>query len=60
MREASVLAGAVRRGIAEDTILHSHRRENLKSYLPCFCLFVLCNYVLLQFTLDFMLCVSIL
>jgi hypothetical protein len=28
-----VLTGATRRNIREDTILHSHRRENLKSYI---------------------------
>jgi hypothetical protein len=31
--ETSVLTGATRRNIPEDTILHSHRRENLKSYI---------------------------
>jgi hypothetical protein len=30
--ETSVLTGATRRNIPEDTTLHSHRRENLKSY----------------------------
>jgi hypothetical protein len=30
--ETSVLIRATRRNIPEDTILHSHRRENLKSY----------------------------
>jgi hypothetical protein len=31
--ETSVLARAKRRNIPEDGILHSHRRENLKSYI---------------------------
>jgi hypothetical protein len=31
--ETSVLARATRRNNPEDTILHSHRRENLKSYM---------------------------
>jgi hypothetical protein len=30
--ETSVLTRAMRRNIPEDTTLHSHRRENLKSY----------------------------
>jgi hypothetical protein len=30
--ETSFLARATRRSISEDAILHSHRRENLKSY----------------------------
>jgi hypothetical protein len=30
--EMSVLPRTTRRNIPEDTILHSHRRENLKSY----------------------------
>jgi hypothetical protein len=31
--ETSVLTRATRRNIPEDTILHSHSRENLKSYI---------------------------
>jgi hypothetical protein len=31
--ETSVLTRATRHNISEDTILHSHRRENLKSYI---------------------------
>jgi hypothetical protein len=35
----SVLTTATRRNIPEDAILHSHRRENLKSHLLCVCLY---------------------
>jgi hypothetical protein len=31
--ETSVLKRGTRRNIQEDAILHSHRRENLKSYI---------------------------
>jgi hypothetical protein len=31
--ETSVLTRATRRNISEDVILHSHRRESLKSYI---------------------------
>jgi hypothetical protein len=33
--ETTALTRATRRNIPEDTILHSHRRENLKSYGQC-------------------------
>jgi hypothetical protein len=33
-----VLARATRRNILEDAILHSHRRENLRSYILGYCL----------------------
>jgi hypothetical protein len=36
--ETSVLRRAIRRNIPEDSILHSHRRENLKSYIWANCL----------------------
>jgi hypothetical protein len=39
--ETSVLTRATRHNITEDTILHSHRRENLKSYT------LVLNYVVL-------------
>jgi hypothetical protein len=35
--ETSVLTRATRRNNPEDTILHSHRRENLKSYIQRQC-----------------------
>jgi hypothetical protein len=35
--ETSVLTRAARRNIAEDAILHSHRRENLRSYEATIC-----------------------
>jgi hypothetical protein len=38
--ETSVLTRATRRNIPEDTILHSHRRENLKSYKIAWFVFV--------------------
>jgi hypothetical protein len=36
--EMLVITRAIRRKIQEDTILHSHRRENLKSYTAVHCL----------------------
>jgi hypothetical protein len=35
--ETSVLTRATRRNIPEDTILHSHRSENFKSYICIEC-----------------------
>jgi hypothetical protein len=35
--ETSVLTRVTRRYIQEDAILHSHRRENLKSYIIYYC-----------------------
>jgi hypothetical protein len=35
--EMSVLTRATRHNIPEDDILHSHRRENLKSYIIALC-----------------------
>jgi hypothetical protein len=35
--ETLVLTRATRRNIPEDTILHSHRRENLKTYIVLYC-----------------------
>jgi hypothetical protein len=40
--ETSVLTRATRRNIPEDTILHSHRRGNLKSYIHVHSLFSTC------------------
>jgi hypothetical protein len=48
--ETSVLTRATRRNIPEDGILHSHRREDIKSYILVFCPFILIlEYVMLEF-----------
>jgi hypothetical protein len=38
--ETSVLTGPTRRDSPEDDILHNHRRENLKSYIILYFIFV--------------------
>jgi hypothetical protein len=48
--ETLVLTRATRRNIPEDSILHSHRHENLKSYLTFF-LYLCINYVQLIYNL---------
>jgi hypothetical protein len=45
--ETSVLTRATRRNIPEDTILHSHRRENLKFYM-----LIMCSYSAYYFHRD--------
>jgi hypothetical protein len=50
--ETSVITRATWRNIPEDTILHSHRRENLKSYIffgICWWLCACCNSSLVIF-----------
>jgi hypothetical protein len=42
--ETSVLTRATRRNVPEDTILHSPRRDNLKSYIIPKVLFYSCYY----------------
>jgi hypothetical protein len=41
--ETSVLTRATRRNNPDDTILHSHRRENLRSYKDHVVCFVFCD-----------------
>jgi hypothetical protein len=43
-----VLTGATQCNIPEDDILHSHRCEDLKSFMLLF-IFVACNFVLCSF-----------
>jgi hypothetical protein len=54
--ETSVLTRATRRNNPEDTILHSHRRENLKSYTHYVIatLYMLVNAQTLHLMTDFL------
>jgi hypothetical protein len=45
--ETSVFTTAARRNISEDDILHSHRRENLKSYIQVI-VYEIMNHILLS------------
>jgi hypothetical protein len=49
--ETSILTRATRRNIPEDTILHSHLRENLKSYIMFCCFAATYSLSLLPFFL---------
>jgi hypothetical protein len=51
--ETSVLTRATRSNIPEDTVLHSHRRENLKSYKIIINYSVVCLAVCLRSWLDY-------
>jgi hypothetical protein len=50
--ETSVFTRAIRSNIQKDVILHSHRRENLKSYLNCTCFLPLLIYRMYILLLD--------
>jgi hypothetical protein len=50
--ETSVLTRATRRNVREDAILHSHRRENLKSYTVC-SFFIITSIYILAFVVKF-------
>jgi hypothetical protein len=54
--ETSVLTRATRRNNPEDTILHSHRRENLKSYYLSFVLKLIGLKLLLIYPTNKLLC----
>jgi hypothetical protein len=55
--EMSVLTRGTQRNIPEDAILHSHRRENLKSYnSPLLAVFACRSYLARMFHLGFLSC----
>jgi hypothetical protein len=48
----SVLIRATRRNIPEDTILHSHRRERLNSYIDYYIVYMCSIYVIFMFVFQ--------
>jgi hypothetical protein len=64
--ETSVLTRATRRNILEDTILHSHHRENFKSYtlssfvdIYSFVVILKCSWQTISVIVAFLTCFSI-
>jgi hypothetical protein len=52
--ETSVLTKTTRRNNPEDTILHSHRRENLKSHIS----YVTCQFVKDEESVNNVMCLT--